>query len=164
MRGRLGFVWCAIALVFALMPAAGAGPKWSTGEGAEPNDHHGKVFKRYRGEIFCPPAPLVYGSIVISDRRCYLLSVLRDGRGTFLAFVPQDAHIPPGQLVRLNTPAGPKLKGRLFLVPIQSPVVLVPANTLTLIDTRIEDFGPRLSIVLVGTPAPNLAVVFNVRR
>ena len=75
---------------------------------------------------------------------------LRDDRRTFLAFVPPDAHIPPGQLVRLNTPAGPKPKGRMFLVPIQTAVVLVPVNTVTLVATRIEDIGARLAITLVG--------------
>jgi hypothetical protein len=78
-----------------------------------------------------------------------------------LAFVPPDAHIPPGQLVRLNTPAGPKLKGRMFLVPIQTAVVLVPVNTVTLVATRIEDTGPRLAITLVGVPAPNVTVIFS---
>lgn len=106
---------------------------------------------------------LVYGNTIIPARRCFVLSVLRDNRGTFLASVPPDAHIPPGQLVRLNTPAGPKLKGRMFLVPIQTPVVLVPPNTVTLVATRIEDVGPRLSIVLLGTPVPNLTVVFSVQ-
>jgi hypothetical protein len=104
----------------------------------------------------------VYGNIIIPARRCYVISVLRDDRRTFLAFVPPDAHIPPGQLVRLNTPAGPKLKGRMFLVPIQPAVVLVPVNTVTLVATRIEDTGPRLAITLVGVPAPNLTVIFSV--
>jgi len=91
-----------------------------------------------------------------------VLSVLRNGGGTFLAFVPPDTKIPPGQLVRLNTPAGAKLKGRLFLVPIRPTVALVPLDTVTLVATRIEDFGPRLAITLVGTPAPHLTVVFDV--
>jgi hypothetical protein len=74
------------------------------------------------------------------------------------------AKIPPGQLVRLSTPAGPKLRGRIFfVVPLETPVVLVPLNTITLVATRIEDFGTRLAIVLVGTPSPNLTVIFSVR-
>ena len=165
MRGWLRFLWCAVAVVFALTSPAGAGPKWSPGGVDEGNNgHHGKVFKRNRGELFCPSSALVYGNLLIPARRCYVLSVLRDDRGTFLAFVPPDVHIPPGQLVRLNTPAGPKLKGHMFLVPVQTPVVLVPVNTVTLIDTRIEDFGPKLAVVLVGTAVPNLTVVFNTRR
>jgi hypothetical protein len=92
-----------------------------------------------------------------------MLSVLRNDGGTFLAFVSPNAKIPPGQLVRLNTPAGPKLNGRMFLVPIQTNVVPIPVNTVTLVATRIEDFGSRLAIVLVGTPTPNLTIVFSVQ-
>jgi hypothetical protein len=163
MHKRICSAWCAIVLGFALTSAASAGPKWSTNDAPGDKDHHGKSFTRNRGELFCPTAPLVYGNMIIPARQCYVLSVLRDGRGTFLAFVPPDAHIPPGQLVRLNTPAGPKLKGRMFLVPIQTPVVLVPINTVTLVATRIEDTGPRLAITLLGVPVPNLTTVFGVR-
>ncbi|HET9000417.1 MAG TPA: hypothetical protein VFP86_12290 [bacterium] len=160
MRRRMHALCSALVLVFFLTSGAGAGPKWST------DDHHGKSFARERGELFCPAAPLaplVRGGIIIPAGRCYVLSVLRDDRGTYLAFVPPDAHIPPGQLVRLNTPAGPKLKGRMFLVPIQAAAVLVPVNTVTLVATRIEDTGPRLAITLVGTPVPNLTVIFSVQ-
>jgi len=71
--------------------------------------------------------------------------------------------MPPGQLVRLNTPAGPKLKGRLFLVPIHTYAAIVPVNTVTLVATQIQDSGPHLSITVVGMPVPNLVVVFNVQ-
>ena len=138
-------------------------PKWSNEDTPGDKDHHSKHFTRNRGVLFCPAAPLVYGNIIIPARQCYVLSVLRDDRRTFLAFVPPDAHIPPGQLVRLNTPAGPKLKGRMFLVPIETAVVLVPVNTVTLVATRIEDTGPRLAITLLGVPVPNLTVIFGVQ-
>ena len=167
MRRRICALWPAMVMLCILTSGAGAGPKLSTDDtpGGD-KDHHRKSFARNRGELFCPAAPLAplaHGGTIIPAKRCYVLSVLRDDRGTFLAFVPPDAHIPPGQLVRLNTPAGPKLKGRMFLVPIQSPVVLVPANTVTLVATRIEDTGPRLAITLVGVPAPNLTVIFSVQ-
>ena len=148
-----------IALIL-VVPSATAGPKWESGG---PNGHPAKILTRDPGQVFCPSAALLYGSVLIPAGRCYVLSVLRNGGGTFLAFVPPDAKIPPGQLVRLNTPAGAKLHGRLFLVPIQTNVVLVPANTVTLVATRIEDYGPRLAIVLVGTPSPNLTVVLSVQ-
>ena len=160
MHRRIRALWPAMVLVFVLTSGAGAGPKGST------DDHHGKSFTRNRGELFCPAAPLaplVRGGIIIPAGRCYVLSVLRDDRGTFLAFAPPDAHIPPGQLVRLNTPAGPKLKGRMFLVPIQAAAVLVPVNTVTLVATHIEDTGPRLAITLVGMPVPNVTVIFSVQ-
>lgn len=164
MMKRVSALVEAAFLVLAVASAASAGPSWSPGNApGGPRGDHGKAFARGKGEPFCPAAPLVYGKIVIPAKQCYVLSVLRDSRGTFLAFVPPDAHIPPGQLVRLNTPAGPKLKGRMFLVPIQTAVALVPVDTFTLVAAHIEDSGPRLTIVLVGTPVPNLTVVFGVQ-
>ena len=63
-----------------------------------------KIKIHAQGEIFCPAAALVFGDMVISPSRCYVVYVLRDSRGTFLAFAPRDAKIPPGQLV-LGSPA-----------------------------------------------------------
>ena len=153
-----------MALSLTALPAS-AGPKWGPGgPQGSPEGPPGKAVTRDRGQVFCPSAALVYENIVIPGGRCYVLTVLRNGEGgTFLAFAPSDTKIPPGQLVRLNTPAGAKLKGRMFLVPIRPPVVLVPLDTVTLVATRIEDFGPRLAIILVGTAAPHLTVVFDVR-
>jgi len=148
-----------ITLTLAVSVAVAA-PKWQSGG---PQGSPSKVLTRDPGQLFCPSATLVYGTIIIPTGQCYMLSILRNGGGTFLAFVPPNAKIPPGQLVRLNTPAGPKLNGRMFLVPIQTNVVLIPVNTMTLVATRIEDFGPRLAIVLVGTPTPNLTIVFSVQ-
>lgn len=135
----------------------GAGPPGGPGRPA-------RVLVREAGQPFCPSSALVYGTTVIPGGRCYTLAILHDVRGTFLAFLAPDARIPPGQLVRLTTPAGPKLRGRIFfLVPVQTTVVVIPVNTITLVATRIEDFGPRLAVVVVGTPAPNLTVVFSVQ-
>ncbi len=72
--------------------------------------------------------------------------VLREQRGTFFAFAAADARIPPGQIVRLSTPAGAKLKGRIFyLVPIRT-VTTLPLNSMTLVAVRVEDFGPRCTV------------------
>ena len=161
---RVLSLWFAAVLILTVgtLPVLGGpGPKLS-GPGGPPGPP-GKMMSRKAGEAFCPSAALVYGSIIIPGGRCYFISLLRDTRGTFLAFAPEDAHIPPGQLVRLNTPAGPKLKGRLFLVPIYPSAVITPINTVTLIATQIQDYGPHLSITVVGTPVPNLIVVFNVQ-
>ncbi len=152
--------------VIAFMISALVGPVANAGPKSEPEGPKGppqKVFVRDVGQAFCPSGALIYGNIIIPGRQCYTLSVLRDTRGTFLAFVPPGERIPPGQLVRLTTPAGAKLRGRLFLVPIHTSAVLVPVNTVTLVATRIEDYGPQTAIVLVGTPAPNLTVIFSVR-
>lgn len=123
-----------------------------------------KVKVHHQGDLFCPSAALVYGSVLVRPGRCYLFVVTRERRGTFLAFMAPEAKIPPGQLVRLNTPAGAKMRGRIFYrVPIHPSVVIVPINTVTLIGTRVEDFGSRMSLTLIGTPAQNLTVVFSVR-
>lgn len=143
-----------LLLVFAISSAAAAGqsPKAP------------KIKIHAKGEVFCPAAALVFGNIVISASRCYILFVMRDSRGTFLAFAAPDAKIPPGQLVRLNTPAGAKLKGRIFyLVPIQTTAVVVPVNSIRLVAVRAEDFGPRLTITLTSVPAPNVTLTFQVR-
>lgn len=117
-----------------------------------------------QGQVYCPASVLVAGGIIIRTGRCYTLYVIRDGRGTFLAFAQPQAFIPPGQIVRLNTPAGAKVKGRIFyLVPIQTTAVLVPLNTMTLVAVRVEDFGPQVAFVLTSVSAPNLTLVFQVR-
>jgi len=123
-----------------------------------------KVLVQEPGQLFCPSAALVFQNIVIQPGRCYVLFVMRDDHSTFLAFAAPEAKIPRGQLVRLTTPAGAKLKGRIFfLVPIRTTAVLVPVNTITLVPVRIEDAGAKLSIVLIGTPSPNVTVIFSVR-
>ncbi len=117
------------------------------------------------GQQFCPSKVLIVGKVVIQPGRCYGLLVLRDSRGTFLAFASPEAKIPPGQLVRLTTPAGAKLRGHIFyLVPLAPTVVIVPVGTVTNITVRSEDEGPRLSLTIIGTPSPNLTVIFTVRQ
>jgi hypothetical protein len=116
------------------------------------------------GQQFCPARVLVVGKVVVQPGRCYTLLVLRDNRGTFLVFASPEAKIPPGQLVRLTTPAGAKLRGHIFyLVPIVPTVAIVPVGTVTSITVRSEDEGPRLSLTIIGTPSPNLIVIFTVR-
>ncbi|HLW49101.1 MAG TPA: hypothetical protein VKW09_15230 [bacterium] len=88
---------------------------------------------------------------------------MHDSRGMFLAFVPQDTHITPGHLVRLDTPAGPALKARLYLVPIHTYGILAPVDTLALVATEIQDAGMQFSIKVVETPVPNLVVTLNVQ-
>lgn len=147
-----------VSLAVSSTPTGAAGPHGPRGEGPP-----ARVLVREAGQPFCPRAALVYGAVVIPGGRCYALALLRDTRGTFLVFMEPGTKIPPGQLVRLSTPAGPKLRGRIFFaVPLQTPVVLIPLNTITLVATRIEDFGTRLAIVLVGTPSPSLTVIFSV--
>ncbi len=144
-----------LVLALTVVGTTGPGPK-----GVPP----GQLKKLDQGELFCPRGALVSGSIVIQPGRCYVLFVLHDAGGIFLAFAAPNVGIPPGQLVRLNTPAGAKVRGRIFyLVPIRTTAVLVPVGTTTLVATKVEDLGPRLSITLVGMPAQNVTLIFTVR-
>lgn len=147
-----------LVLIFAVSSVAIAAP--AKPRPAKPP----KIRVHVQGDVFCPAAALVFGNVVISASRCYVVYVLRDTRGTFLAFAAHDARIPPGQLVRLNTPAGAKLRGRIFyLVPLRTAVAVIPVNTMTLVAFRIEDFGPSLTLILTSAPTPNLSITFAVR-
>jgi len=147
----------AVALALGIASAVDAGPKVKP---AKPP----KVKIHAKGDAFCPSAALVIGNVVIASGRCYTVYAMRDSRGTFLAFADPGYRIPPGQIVRLGTPAGAKLRGRIFyLVPVRPSVVIVPMNSVVLVGFRTEDFGPRLSLTLVGVPAPNVVVTFDVR-
>jgi hypothetical protein len=144
-------------LVTALVPPAQAAP----GPKAKPPKPL-KVKVYGRGDAFCPPGVLVFGRVVIAAGRCYTLFIVRQGGGSFLAFAAPEARIPPGQLVRLTTPAGAKLRGRIFyLVPLSATAVWIPLNTMTLVAVRVEDFGPRVVVLL--TDRPGVSVTFTVR-
>ncbi|HEV2284367.1 MAG TPA: hypothetical protein VGX75_18440 [bacterium] len=147
--GSLLLSMCVIAALAVLPAAAGPGPKG--GPGGPPGQH---PMVRHAGDPFCPARTLVAGNVVIPAGQCFMLSVLRDRTGTFLAFVPQGERIPPGQLVRLNTPAGPKLKGRLFLIPLSTTGILVPLDTMTLVAVQIVQLAAAVRFILTGLPAP----------
>jgi hypothetical protein len=151
-------IWMGLlALGLALILGAGADarPKW---KGA-------KVRVLAPGETFCVSDRLVTlnGRIVIQEGRCYRLAILRSREGTFLAFLDPAVRIPPGQLVRLSTPAGPKLRGRIFyLVPVQA-VTVIPVDTIVLVPVRVEDLGPSLVVVVTNSSLPRITVRFEVR-
>jgi hypothetical protein len=113
----------------------------------------GEIMSRKAGQAFCPSVPLTYRTVVIPAGRCYLIGVMRDKRGMFLAFAPEDPQVKPGRLVRLDTPDG----------PIGMYAVLAPVNTLALVATRIEDAGMQFSIKVVDTPVANLVVMLDVQ-
>lgn len=147
----------ALLLIFATTAVAAAAPRTPPAKPA-------KVKAYAQGQVFCPTSALVVGNIVIQPGRCYVVYVLRDSRGTFLAFGPPGSFIPPGQLVRLNTPAGAKLKGRIFyLVPISTTTTVIPMNTVTLATFKTADVGPQLTFTLTSPSMPNLSVTFQVR-
>lgn len=155
-RLRIGIVL--LGLIFAISSIAAAAPARPAKPAKPP-----KLKLYTQGEVFCPATVLVIGNVVISAGRCYVVYVLRDSRGAFLAFAAPPA-IPPGQLVRLNTPAGGKVRGRIFyLVPLRATAVTVPLNTITLVAFRVEDLGPALIFTVISAPAPNLTVTFQIR-
>lgn len=142
----------ALLAVAVAVPAVWAGPK-------------SRRVKHYRaGEVFCVSHALVAtGSGVVIRERCYVVGIVRNSRGTFLAFLDPGVRIPPGQVVRLSTPAGAKLRGRIFyLVPLQA-VVAAPVDTLVVVPMQVEDEGSRLTVILSGPSRPNLTEVFSVR-
>lgn len=147
-----------LALVVLMVLAAAGGVAYA--KPAKPL----KVKVYAQGQVYCPASVLVVGSLVIQAGRCYTLYVIRDTRGTFLAFAAPQAFIPPGQIVRLSTPAGAKAKAKIiYLVPIQTTAALVPVNTMTLVAVRVEDFGPQVSIVLTSVSAPKIVLIFQIR-
>lgn len=147
-----------LVLILTVCATVAAGP--SKSKPAKP----AKVKVHAKGEVFCPATALIFGSTVIAARRCYLVYVVRDSGGTFLAFADPAAKIPPGQVVRLSTPAGAKLRGRIFyVVPIRTTAAVLPLNSMTLVAFRAEDYGPRLTLVLTSMPTPNLSITFAVR-
>src|SRR5688572_15418817 len=97
-----------LSLVLMTFVIAGAiaapGPKNRSNHPGGPKYKPAKVKHLKRGDFYCPSATLVIGNVIVQGGRCYTLFVMRDSFGTFLAFGRPG--IPPGQLVRLNTPAG----------------------------------------------------------
>ena len=144
----------AVTLALGFVTAVDAGPKAKPSKGP-------KVKIHAKGETFCPGSALVLGNVVIASGRCYTVYTMRDTRGTFLAFGDPDYRIPPGQIVRLSTPAGAKVKGRIFyLVPLRPSAVIIPMNSIGLVSFRTTDYGPRLTLTLMGVPA-NVSVTFE---
>lgn len=90
-----------------------------------------------------------------------MLLLVRDERGLFLAFGPREDMIPPGQIVRLSTPAGAKAKGRIFYwVPLQTNPSLLPINSMKTVGVRVQDSGPQVVLALTGVPVP-ITVTFK---
>lgn len=109
-----------------------------------------------KGDAYCFDSAIVRGNVVIPTGRCYTFYMVRNTGGTFLAFGPPGPPmIPPGQLVRMNTPAGAKVKGRLFyLVPAPVPVTVIPMNTVVYVPARVTAPKPG-RVVIVATPPPS---------
>ncbi len=158
------------ALLFlALLTLPTVSPVW-----ANARDKHVRVTEYEQGHAYCPHRPLAIGNMIVPAGRCYKVAVLRDTRGAFLAFMDPAVRLPSGEIERLNSSEGRRVRGRIaFLVPIRSTsqIALIPVNTIQLIRLREEDeedededqVRVRRSTLIVGVPnvsVPNVAVTF----
>jgi hypothetical protein len=141
--------WIAgLAACLLLAPPVLAGPEPDVRDKGE-NKRRAVTVTR-QGGAYCFDRPIVYGSVVIAGGRCYTFYVLRTSTGAFLGFGPPGPPmVPPGQLVRLNTPAGAKTKGRLFyLVPIPLQVITIPIDVIRLVTVQVSVQGGRVVFVI----------------
>jgi hypothetical protein len=136
-----------------------------------------------RGQAFCPSHVLVIGGILVESGRCYVLAVLRNERGTFLAFLNPSVERSRG-VIRLNSEDGQRVSRKvIYLVPIGAAGIsaaVIPVNTVRLVGIHEEDRdededendkeehivaqgNQKVVLVVTGIPIPNLAVTFIVR-
>ncbi len=135
-----------------------------------------------RGQAFCPAHVLVLGGILIESGHCYVLAVLRNEHGTFLAFLNPSVGRSRG-LIRLKSEDGERVSRKVvYLVPIGATGIsaaVIPVNTVQLVGIHEEDRdededdneehatvgqgNQKVVLVVTGIPIPNLAVTFIVR-
>src|SRR5713226_4168284 len=158
-----------MAMIVAGVLAITAAPVWA--------DKGSKDFER--GQAFCPAHALVVGGTLIQSGRCYVLAVLRNNHGTFLAFLNPSVERSRGP-VRLNSEDGQRVSKKvIYLVPIGAAGIsaaVIPMNTVQLVGIHEEDRheeegennnvdqgSDKVVLVVTGIPIPNLAVTFVVR-
>lgn len=113
------------------------------------------------GTAYCFARTLVIAGIVISaGNRCYNFYVVRTLAGTFLGFGPPGAPIvAPGQILRLNTPAGGQFRSRLYyMVPLQVPATTLPVNAAQFVALRIAGAPGRGLVFTVPVPGHGVEV------
>lgn len=142
---------CSLTLICALLLTAPAPAEVGPIDRARDQDEGKSVGVRRQGDAYCFDRPIVYGSVVIAGGRCYSFYVLRTSAGSFLGFGPSGPRmIPPGQVVRLSTPAGQKVKGRLFyLVPIPAGSLTMPADVIAGVSVQVSVQAGRLMIIVL---------------
>jgi hypothetical protein len=148
MRGHRLIAGLVAGLLLAVPVFADAGP--GTKSGGQDKVQIKAVAVTRQGGAYCFDRPIVYGSVVIAGGRCYSFYVLRTSGGAFLGFGPPgQPMIPPGQLVRLGTPAGAKTKGRLFyLVPIPVRGITIPIDVIRLVTVQVSSQPGRVVITV----------------
>jgi hypothetical protein len=157
MRRWGGALGPTMALVALCTAGALAGPP---GRPPRSEGHVVKVVKvKQANHGWCLDGAVRLGGVLVAGGRCYTFYVIRTAAGAFLGFGPPGPPmIPPGQLVRLGTPAGAKGRGRLFyLVPIPVTAVVVPVDTVLVVQVVMRA-GPDRLVVTVPHAANSGAV------
>jgi hypothetical protein len=135
-------VLLAAGLLLPLWPAAGQGY-------APPGSVPAAAAQRRFGQGWCFDRQIVIAGIAIASGRCYNFYALRTNQGSFLGLGPSGAPmIPPGQLVRMNTPAGLKLKGRLFYMLPITTALNIPVNSLQFVNVLANIVADRIVFTL----------------
>lgn len=136
-----------LAAVLAVPAFAGPG-RPASGPGSGPAAS--LVLPARQGDAYCFQRAVTIHGVVLAGGRCYTFYALNTPTGAFLGVGPAGPPmIPPGQLVRLNTPAGAKHKGRLFyLIPLRAQVVGVPVNVMQFVTVQFSVAGGRLIFAL----------------
>jgi len=145
--------FCAVSVMIACLLLMPPVPALAAGASKGKDDRGGaKIMKIKReGHAYCFERAIVYGGAVVTGGRCYTFYMLRTAGGIFLAFGPPGPPmIPPGQIVRMGTPAGAKMKGRLFyMIPINAPVTIIAVDTIRFIPVVV---APQPGQVVITVP------------
>jgi len=145
-RWAVGVLVVALVLV-ALAPASADSRRGNKGG----PDVTVTTLHRVDQDGYCFSAGLVFGDVRIAVG-CYTFYVFNTVRGPYLAVGPRGkAMIPPGQLVRMNTPAGPKVKGRIhYWIPLRGSVIGIPVDGIRYVQPQIMTSGFSLQIAMPG--------------
>lgn len=143
----------ALAALWLLAPVAIA-----TAEPQARPEHSGVIGRpkadavRRQGDAYCFDRPMSLGNVVVAGGRCYTFYVVRTTGGSFLGFGPPGPRmIPPGQIVRIGTPAGAKLKGRLFYtIPLPRQAIGIPVGAMRHVDVRVGWESGRIVFYIPG--------------
>jgi hypothetical protein len=146
-----------VVIALFLAPLTGHAGPYGKPEKAEKKIQKRLVKVTRKGEAYCFDAPIVHGNVVVATGRCYTFYVMRTSNQSFLGFGPPGPPmIPPGQLVRMNTPAGAKTKGRLFyVVPLSRPVTSVPVGTIQYVPVVVVPQPNQIVIRVPVTGSPS---------
>jgi hypothetical protein len=160
MGGPLASTIVAVPQAIEPVPPAAVPPAVTV---TPPVEGAGNVVVTNEGQVFCPSANLLSGTVVIPQGDCYRLAVLRNFSGTFLAFIPEAIALPSSRIIALSGPAMGAVSRRAYLVPISTHAE-IQMNSVVMVPARISVMGGQEVIVLTGGPAANSVVRLGRRR